>query len=155
MSSLRTASRIADRWRRRELATSFLSATLRDSLRLVHEAPPRKINGWFHLEGGAVLTPRGMGVSQRRANRRYSVASGVPPDGVCSAQDQRLVATWKIATDSVPRRPEPNRHRSPSHSQAADWKVALPCTAGHSNLMPSSQVRLALAADGKRDVGRE
>jgi hypothetical protein len=58
MSSLRTASRIAGRWRRRESATSFLSATLRDSLGLVTEAPPRKTNGWFHLVGGAVLTPR-------------------------------------------------------------------------------------------------
>jgi hypothetical protein len=42
-----------------------------------------------------------MGVSQRRANRLYSVASRVPVDGACSAQDQRLVVTGELPTGSV------------------------------------------------------
>jgi hypothetical protein len=50
MLSLRTASRIADRLRRRGSRVSFLFVTLRDSLQLVDEAPPR--DQWLDPSGG-------------------------------------------------------------------------------------------------------
>jgi hypothetical protein len=128
MFSLRRTSRIADRWRRRELATSLLSATFRDSLRLVHEAPPRKTNGWFHLVSSATLKPPGRCVSQRRATRLYSTAPGMLPDGVCSAQDQRLVVTSELPAGSVA---TTTKTQSPPVAFPIPGcrleKVALPC----------------------------
>jgi hypothetical protein len=116
----------------------------------------RKANGWLHPVGGATLKPPGMGVSQQRANRHCSVASGVPLDGVCSARDQRVVATGEIAAGRViatTKTKSPPVTFSLSGCQLeGSAALGLP---GPSILTPSSQVRLALAADGKRDGGRE